>query len=216
METKTKFILFLYLLSTFSCITESCPPSEFIGTITLSSISKDLLPYEGVRGLIFENASSDEITLLSEFGLKDSSLLTCVFKPCAILLVDETCLNMEIDQRSIVFESDSFRIASRVFWTLPNDDEEQLDTNYVETIRTNISKSTDNIRTHFISNSRGVTLDSEFENAFSTQILDQVTLINRTFTEVYTKDELIWFSKGLGIVGFKLNDELYELKEIIR
>jgi hypothetical protein len=212
------FIFYLTIaLIFFSCITESCPPDEFIGTITMSDVSKELLPYEDVLGLVFKNNLSEEIRLNSLEGLNDSFIVNCVYKPCSIPLVDENCKNVDIESRGIVFENDSIKIIIRVFWELPNESEMELDTSFIETIETVFNLNSEQLyRTHFLSNSRGVSLGSDYLDLLSVEILDQLTLGNCTFSDVYTKDELIWFSKSLGLVGFRLGDELFVLKEVIK
>lgn len=208
------FYLIFTLFSITGCITENCPPDEFIGTVNMSNISKSLLPYEGVTGLVFSNENSEEIRLFSPEGLIDSFAINCVFKPCNVPLVDATCQNVHIETRRIKFENDSIEIHSTVFWERPNDTEVILDTSFVETIETVIRDNTGEfVRTHFLSNSRGVSLSDDYR---SVEIIDQITLIDSTFFNVYTQDDLMWYAVNTGLVGFRFGDSLYELQEVLR
>jgi hypothetical protein len=199
-----------------SCNIDRCPPDEFIGTITVSERSKRLLPYEGVTGLVFKNSHSKEIRLVSSEGLNDSYFSVCAYKPCNGLFKGETCQNVDMETREITFENDSIKLNTRVFWELPNDNGDELDTSFIETIETVVRQNTEQVRTQFLSNSKGVSLDDEYMDHFSVDTLDQVTLIDSVFSDVYNKDDLMWFSEGSGLIGFIWQNKLYELKEILR
>lgn len=211
------FYLIFTLVTITGCITEDCPPDEFIGTVKMSSISKSLLPYEGVTGLVFSNEDSEEIRLLSSEGLIDSFAINCVFKPCNVPLVDATCQNVHIETRRIKFENDSIEIHSTVFWEKPNNTEDILDTSFVETIETVIRDNTgEQVRTHFLSNSREISFTSAYLNTRSVEQFDEITLIDSTFFDVYNQSDLMWYSVNAGLVGFRFGDNLYELQEILR
>lgn len=208
--------LILAMIVFSSCNLERCPPDEFIGTITISEKSKRLLAYEGVTGLVFENSLSEKIRLVSSAGLIDSFVSVCAYKPCNGLLIGETCQNVDMETREVTFENDSIKMYTRVFWELPNNNGMELDTSFIETIETTFRQNTDQVRTQFLSNSKGVSLDDEYLDHFSVDTLDHVTLIDSTFSDVYNKDDFMWFSEGFGLIGFVWKNKLYELKEILR
>ena len=211
------FYLIFTSFSITGCITEDCPPDEFIGTVNMSSISKSLLPYEGVTGLVFSNDNSEEIRLLSQEGLIDSFAINCVFKPCTVPLVDETCQNVHIETRRIKFNNDSIEIYSTVFWERPHNTGAILDTSFVETIETVIRDNAGEfVRTHFLSNSREVSFTSGYLNTRSVEQFDEITLIDSTFFDVYSQSDLMWYSVNKGLVGFRFGDNMYELQEILR
>lgn len=210
------FPLLLALLFLAACSHESWPPDEFVGTFEVSDKSKALLPYADVSGLVFRNANAETITLTST-GIVDSFVRLCIYKPCAIALVDETCQFVAQERRHILFANDSITLELHVLWERPNNDETALDTSFVESIATITVDTSGRLqRTRFLSTTRDSNVDPSFIQARLADRINQVTLIDSTFNVVYTKDNQVWYAKDRGLVGFRWNNTLYELQEVIR
>jgi hypothetical protein len=199
-----------------ACISERCPPDDYVGRFSISDSSKTLLPYEDVTALVFENKMAKEIKLHATKPLIDSFYRSCLYKPCAVSLVDETCQNAERETRSITFEGDSIRMVLKADLVLQDSRQLELDTSFIEIIGFNLfEKEATAYSLRFLSNPRAYTLDSATARRFSADYLNEVTLLNRSYTAVYTRDSLTWFSEGIGLVGFRWNNEIYELVEVI-
>lgn len=206
------FLSFIILSS--ACITERCPPDVDLGAMLISEESKLFLSYENVTGLIFENEDADQIILHSEVGLIDSFWSNCVAKPCAIALVDETCetLDLEIDQ--IEFENDSLKLIIRLLWRDADFLDDEREENFFETIQTIFMVDDELLETSFISNPLEENLDSIFLD-LKPDTLNNYQLIDSIYPQVIAKDDFVWYVENIGIVGFRLFDSVYELKEII-
>lgn len=209
------FSFLILSLLIYSC--GSCPPSENIGEVKLSNSTTGFIPYfSGETVLDFKNADGQLLFLISEKGKESEKYNRVVDSPCSIELIDATYISMTLEKQEIYFKNDSIKIRLVAnFSYLKGELNNQIDTNWVESVYCIIGNSYDNLNNKsftIITDNRGK--DISQNDIESYLFIDTLTLLNKTFYNVYS-DKLgqdIFFNKSVGILGFKYNSELYLLE----
>lgn len=219
MSSKSIFLLqLLVVLIIFSCCSDSCPPDEVVAVFRISDESHLLTNYEDVSGLVYENSLGElfEFTLVQK--IVDSFDSNCIFKPCAKELVDEQCYFGEFEEKELEYFNNDIVINISVFWRNANVPGSGLDTNYAEFIKLKIlSDNYSPLRIEFVSNWNNVDSTAQIFSAISPPVrIDSIMLLNQVYHDIYNNEDRLWYSSEHGLVGFLLDNELFELKEIIR
>ena len=172
--------------------------SYAIGQVHFSNSSLEAFFYNGSEKLIFANINGNEIELKSDDGLITDFHPVCVLFPCEAE-GDRTCDYIEHEYREINLLYNSI---------IP-------DTNYAEVIHILYSDKSTNQRNFikFMSSNREK-LVPNLDSIFGTEFFETRTIISTSFDNVYTNRSEIFYSKTKGLIGFKLEDTLYELKRV--
>lgn len=195
-----------------------CPPSETIANFQFSDITVSLTNYDDVQSLVFSNSLSEEFTLdVHEKDINNFSL-DCIYKPCAKELLDEQCYYAEFERRRFVFKNQDIELEINSGWRNAQTPGSGLDTAYAESIVT-IIKSTvyEPVVTEFQSNFRNADPTAPIFSLLPDVVnINEIELIDKLYQNVTLIDSQVWFAADYGLVGFKLEDVIYELKKIIR
>jgi len=199
----------------WSCDSDPCPPDELVATFQFSEITKSISDYSDVSKLIFIDSLANEIEFSVE-EFTEYSFTNCLKVICHKEFVDTQCLNGEFENRLTILKNDSISIDIKAHWRDANHTTSEIYTNYAEFISFSIMKlGVDPMGGGFASNwLEADPTELRFQNNIATE-LPTIKLINKEYSNVFSFNNVIWFSEGYGLVGFQWDGILYELEEII-
>lgn len=214
-------VLLTLCLTALTC--RRCPPDIKIGTLTPSPGAQEFFAYEGDERITFIDSLGESYTFTSPDGIRVATQKYDVSVYCESTswFAADAREAFELEAQLITFvgEELTFTQELRLIPFSPNEGLQPVDTDwYADTSFLEVLFAGHNTGpgVQFQAGARGQagqTFPPE-DQLFFFEFQPEVTLLERTFNNVYSADSSIWVNADQGIVAFRTDGKLLVLDKI--